>query len=222
MYVDHLIRKYFRTGIRTALNRLYRHTDKRKLTSPTLVYSESYHQKRQSGVLARDAKQVSTAIQNTIDPDSVIDLGCSIGHYLKPFAESGVTVYGVDGDTDALKHGVIPDDRLAQVDLRDPYEPPQRFDVALCIEVAEHLAPEYADTLVETSTKSAPIVIFTAAPPGQGGTHHVNEQPPSYWIEKFAAQGYEYDMITKDDILDRVNVEKIQHVKNNLLVFREC
>jgi len=221
LYLDYLLRTHFQTGIRPTLNRLYRYTDKHKVTSPTQVYSERYHQKRQTGVLARDAKEMSKVIQSELALESVIDLGCSIGHYLKPLAESGVTVYGVDGDRDALKHGVVPSDQLAQVDLREPFEPPQEFDVALCIEVAEHLAPEYADTLVATCTRCAPVVIFTAAPPGQGGTHRVNEQPHRYWIELFETQGYEHDTATRDRIQEQVDVDKIDHVRDNLLVFRE-
>ena len=36
---------------------------------------------------------------------------------------------------------------------------------------------------------TAPIVIFSAATPGQGGQGHVNEQPHEYWISRFESQG---------------------------------
>ncbi len=54
---------------------------------------------------------------------------------------------------------------------------------------AEHVAAGSADRLVDLVTAIAPRVAFTAAPPGQGGVGHVNEQPPEYWIERFAARG---------------------------------
>ena len=36
------------------------------------------------------------------------------------------------------------------------------------------------------------MVAMTFATPGQGGHHHVNEQPESYWLAKFAAAGFEH------------------------------
>ena len=43
---------------------------------------------------------------------------------------------------------------------------------------------------MDNLTSFSDVILFSAAIPGQGGTHHVNEQWPSYWIEKFAARGY--------------------------------
>lgn len=65
-------------------------------------------------------------------------------------------------------------------------------DVAYSIEVAEHVPEALADHLVEFLSAAAPIVVFTAAVPGQGGQGHVNEQPREYWIERFAQHGMTY------------------------------
>jgi hypothetical protein len=73
--------------------------------------------------------------------------------------------------------------------------------VAYCFEVAEHVLAEFADALVSLLAKTAPIVVFTAAPPGQGGSGHVNEQPADYWIAKFAAN----DMSHRPDLDARVS-----------------
>jgi hypothetical protein len=35
--------------------------------------------------------------------------------------------------------------------------------------------------------------VFTAAPPQAGGVGHINEQPESYWIERFSRVGMRYD-----------------------------
>ena len=70
----------------------------------------------------------------------------------------------------------------------------RRFDLALCLEVAEHLPPSGATTLVKELTELASVVVFSAAIPGQGGVGHLNERWPWYWKEKFAERGFgQYD-----------------------------
>lgn len=54
----------------------------------------------------------------------------------------------------------------------------------------EHLDERYADTLIDNICKHADIIVFSGAIPLMGGTHHVNEQWPSYWIERFQRKGY--------------------------------
>jgi SAM-dependent methyltransferase len=65
-------------------------------------------------------------------------------------------------------------------------------DVAYCIEVAEHLPPELGQKLVAFLCQTAPLVLFTAAHPGQGGQGHINEQSREYWVDQFTEQGMEY------------------------------
>ena len=70
------------------------------------------------------------------------------------------------------------------------------FDLVQTLEVAEHLDEASADTFVDSLARHGDTILFSAAIPGQGGTHHVNEQWPSYWAEKFARAGYTaYDVI---------------------------
>ena len=78
----------------------------------------------------------------------------------------------------------------------DPFELERRFELALCLEVGEHLPERSAPALVESLAAAAPVVLFSAAVPGQGGTSHVNEQWPPYWERLFAEQGMrKYDVI---------------------------
>ena len=72
----------------------------------------------------------------------------------------------------------------------------QRFDLALCLEVAEHLPASSAPVLIESLVSAAPVVLFSAAVPEQGGVHHINEQWPSYWEKLFAERGLrKFDVI---------------------------
>src|SRR5271154_6290276 len=79
---------------------------------------------------------------------------------------------------------------FSAVDLRKPLSIDGHFDLALCLEVAEHLPVQRATNLVKTLTTAAQVVLFSAGIPGQGGTGHVNEQWPKYWRQLFEAEGF--------------------------------
>ena len=76
------------------------------------------------------------------------------------------------------------------VDLEDELRIGEEFDLALCMEVAEHLTPGRARSFVADLCILAPYVFFSAAIPGQGGTNHLNEQWQSYWAALFNERGY--------------------------------
>jgi SAM-dependent methyltransferase len=105
-------------------------------------------------------------------------------------------------------------------------EPPAHllgpFDLAYCFEVAEHLSPRLGDRLVAFLSTLAPLVVFTAAPPGQGGVGHVNEQPLSYWTNRFAAHGLEYDSELSGRVRRTWHGEGVQapYLLENVMTFR--
>jgi len=116
-------------------------------------------------------------------PKSVIDIGCGPGLYLLPFKEAGCKVFGIDACPTGGE--LLTKKEFERVDLRFPYKPKKRYDLAICFEVAEHLPEHYADRLIDTLSDCADLVVFSGAVPGQGGTYHMNEQPHSYWLTKF-------------------------------------
>jgi SAM-dependent methyltransferase len=126
---------------------------------------------------------------------SVVDLGCATGTWVDAFLRCGVDAAGVEGSHSARRYLVCPTDRVVFADLREPLRIPARpVDLALSIEVAEHIEAKYADTFVANILRYKPRLIFmTAAPPGQGGHFHVNEQPYDYWIERFRKFDYAPD-----------------------------
>jgi hypothetical protein len=75
-------------------------------------------------------------------------------------------------------------------DLTQPFTADARYDLAVCIEVAEHLPRVHANTLIERLTSLAPAILFSAAIPGQGGVNHINEQWPEYWCDLFAKRDF--------------------------------
>jgi SAM-dependent methyltransferase len=191
-----------------------------KLIDPSTIYEENYYAKRREDPWRSDAHSVSRALREYFEPNSVIDFGCAIGAHLELFYEENIEIKGVEGNSDAFKYAVVPVEHLVEHDLREPYDPERSYDIAFCFEVAEHLPEEYADVLVDTLTKSSDTIVMTAAPPGQGGTHHVNEQPPEYWCDKFESRGFEYDSQDVETLVNRIEVEESIWIQENLMVFR--
>lgn len=138
----------------------------------------------------QSANAAVPAILEVVQPNSMIDVGCGVGAWARAFQDNGVAkVAGVDGDyVDRDKLRIAQDDFRA-VDLKTCTDIGQH-DLVCCLEVAEHLPHDAADDFVGLLVRTAPVIIFSAAIPLQGGTYHINEQWQSYWIEKFEAAGY--------------------------------
>lgn len=124
--------------------------------------------------------------------DSLLDVGCAKGTWLSVWRDAGVTdIFGVDGDYVGRDTLVISPDRFSAKDLSKPFDLSRQFDVVQSLEVAEHIHVDAASTFVDNLVRhSSGLILFSAAPPGQGGEFHVNEQPYEYWRQKFAVHGY--------------------------------
>jgi SAM-dependent methyltransferase len=121
-------------------------------------------------------------------PRSVIDFGCGLGAWLAVARAHGVPdICGVDGAWVSPAELEIPAASFVAWDLTKPFKPDRRFDLAVCVEVAEHLPRQSAKALVSSLVAAAPVVLFSAAIPGQGGVEHFNEQWPDYWATLFRA-----------------------------------
>jgi hypothetical protein len=155
-----------------------------------LVYNPltmwSYHR------LARhEAAPVMDAMRRVFpDAGAYLDVGAGSGAYAAAARRRGVRARALERSRAGRAMAALQRVPSAAFDLRDAAAPP-RAELAYCFEVAEHLPPELGDRLVRFLAGAAPLVVFTAAQPGQGGYGHVNEQPPDHWAQRFGAAGME-------------------------------
>jgi hypothetical protein len=162
------------------------------------------------------AAVVAPLLYELLRPESLIDVGCGAGAWAAAFSGLGAEVMGIDDGIDESRL-LIPADRFVPHDLTTPVALRGGFDVALCLEVGEHLPERAAAILVASLTGLAPVVAFSAAIPGQRGIDHVNEQWPAYWEHLFATHGYRPLDLVRPRIWRDERVEP--WYRQNLLVY---
>lgn len=151
----------------------------------------------------------------------MVDVGCGVGTWLKAASELGVRdLAGLDGSYVDRALLQIPPDTFTAVDLTQPFSLGRSFDVALSLEVAEHLPEASAASFIESLTRLAPVVLFSAAIPKQMGEHHVNEQWQTWWVERFSRVGYTAVDAIRPRIWDDAQVEW-WYAQNTLLMVRD-
>jgi SAM-dependent methyltransferase len=146
---------------------------------------------KRAGAAGASAIALPLILELVPDATSIVEVGCGTGEWLAEAQRQGITdVKGIEGPWGDSDNLAIDSSRIACIDYTQPFTIDDRFDLALCMEIAEHLPPERAASFVGDLCQLAPVVAFSAAIPFQGGVGHVNEQWPDYWERHFAAAGY--------------------------------
>ena len=127
---------------------------------------------------------------------------------------------GIENERPDPCHLEVDPNLILHADLSHRLDLQRRFDLVLCLEVAEHLTAEAAEVVVGNCTRHADAVLFSAAIPGQQGRVHLNEQLPEYWVGLFSAQGYAVFDIIRPLIWDDRNIP-VWYRQNMLLFVRE-
>lgn len=161
------------------------------------VYGDAFYED-QMGYSLRSGMHYAQALSSFHKPDSVIDIGCGRGTWLKAFGSIGASrLVGIDGPWNAQADMIDPAIIFHAADLNQPIDSSTygRFDLAMSLETGEHLETGSSDTFVRSLTDASDMILFSAAYTGQDGPNHINEQPHTFWANRFIRSGYEpYDL----------------------------
>lgn len=183
-------------------------------------YTSGFYELVRNGAI-RSAQVIVPMVLQLLPIRNVVDVGCGDGSWLSVFWKLGVKeIFGIDGEYVDRKVLQIPVERFQAIDLTKPFALDRAFDLAVSLEVGEHLPSNCAPSFVEGLTRLAPVILFSAAIPHQGGVDHINEQWPDKWAALFRKHGF----LPVDCIRKRVwrnDVVEWWYAQNTLLFARE-
>jgi len=137
--------------------------------------------------------RLAERIVSDIRPKTVLDAGCAMGFLVEGLRKEGVEAYGIDVSEYALSQ-VHPDIEpyCWEGSITEPFH--QRYDLITCIDVLEHLPVKDGEDAIENLCRFSDDILFSSTPFDYKEATHYNVQPPSYWVYKFAQQGFFRDV----------------------------
>jgi SAM-dependent methyltransferase len=168
---------------------------KRKYTHDTITHN------------TRAAEIIIPELKKILNPSNALDVGCGIGTWTKILQEHQIEAKGLDYFEVDRSLLVIDENDFIPIDLEQGFNLKKKFDLIICLEVLEHLKESSSDRIIDSLTKHSDTLLFSAAIPMQGGDNHVNEQPFSYWQEKFEQKGYYYYDLFREKYWQNESIE---------------
>lgn len=153
-------------------------------------------------------------------PKSVIDFGCGIGSYLESALMHGLEIRGYDISPEAKEFTPEPlHSYITYIDCTKSIGH-VKFDLVISFETAEHIEPSGTDQFIKNLVNATgKTLLFTAAPPGQEGTGHINCRPKEFWIEEFSKE-LKYNPELSDEIAAIWGLQGAPwYIVKNLIVF---
>ena len=153
-------------------------------------YDKTFFDAMEEGALG-SARAVLPMVFDILEPRSVVDIGCGRGAWLRVAMDLGIPLAeGLDGAYVDKNDLLIPRDHFFEADLSRPFQTPHCYDLALCLEVAEHLAYRAARSLIcGPHFRRAGGALFRGH--SRAARHcHINPQFPEFWQKLFAGHDY--------------------------------
>lgn len=167
----------------------------------------------------QSAPAVAAIVSSYVRSHSVFDLGCGSGTFLKAFVDLGRDGAGCDLRPDLAREKGL---TVFPADVCVALRHGKRYGLLLCFEVAEHIPARFSGQLVRNCCALSDRILFTAAPPGQGGVGHINEQPRDFWEGLFRESGYILETELAGDIKREMRARQvIGWLCDNLMLFRK-
>lgn len=185
------------------------------------LYNQDFYSNRHFSTKYAAETILSKVIDVYPSITSAVDIGCGVGTWLSVLKQQGVSdIQGVDGPWVENVHLEIPTECFRSYDFQCSeidFSFNRRYDLAICLEVAEHVDISKSKIFVQNLIKLSDVILFSAAIPGQGGLGHVNEQWPSFWVSLFEEHGYSVRDILRQKIW---NDDKIPlWYRQNIMIF---
>lgn len=187
-------------------------------------YPESFY----SSVTKRaqaSSEIVAEILQDVLKPRSIIDVGSGEGAWINTMSHrfpSALDLTAIDLQPhrseyfEQLSSSKLNFEFILRDFEKDHTLPNQNYDLAICLEVLEHLQTQTAEQLAAEFAKNCSVLIFSAAVKGQGGTGHINENSLDYWIRLFQQN----DFIALDILRPKLarNKQVPDYYKQNMIL----
>lgn len=185
--------------------------------NPLVLYSFERAARRNAPKLA------DAVLQEFPSLGTLADVGCGAGIFAAEFQSRGLRVVGCEYSKTSRKAAQKRNVEIYPFDLSKSAGllPGRPYQAVMTLEVGEHIPAQFADSFVEFLTSTSSLIIFTSAQPGQGGHGHINEQPKSYWEERFRKLDFHVDEPATQRIADRLrSLQSFPYLYNNLMILR--
>ncbi|MBO5353629.1 MAG: glycosyltransferase [Lachnospiraceae bacterium] len=149
-------------------------------------------------------EHIADKIVEIFAPETVLDAGCACGYLVAALRDRGVKAFGIDISEYAIgkaRKDIRPYLNVQSIAEKLPKNFPEKFDLAVTIEVMEHLFPEEGKKAIGLLCDYADAVIFTSTPTDIEDKTHVNVQQKEYWAKLFAEQSFYRDLYQPVDFI---------------------
>jgi len=187
------------------------------------LYADAFYKKRIP--YAKRAPIICQSIIEIWHAKSAIDAGCALGDLVGEFLNRQVEAIGIEGNPACLPYIQCPPECLKILDLSKPIDLGRRFDVAISLEVAEHIEEQYADIYVDNMCGFSNVLVMSVCDYGGTTKIHCNVKPRSYWIERFKQRGYiqsiSKEMLIKEKWAPIRERAAVKEAYRNLIIFEK-
>src|SRR5512139_1330812 len=138
--------------------------------------------------------RVADQIIRRLRPRNTLEIGCAMGFLVEALRDRGVESHGVDVSEWAVsqvRSDIKP--HCAVKNVVHMKADGARYDLIICMEVLEHLAPRECEKAVGLMCELGDEVLFSSSPDADHpDPTHKNVQQPPYWVDLCSERGFEH------------------------------